>query len=117
LKGEGIIQAFTKPATTQQNAHVESYHSIMESAVCQRIELDNLDHSQEVMERFRLFYNNQRYRGGLDYQSPYQFLQTKNQVLAAIDLVNKSYWTIITSKDKADLGSGGDQPDRNNISD
>jgi putative transposase len=39
LKSKGITQEFTKPATPQQNAHIEPYHSILEIAVCQRIEL------------------------------------------------------------------------------
>jgi transposase InsO family protein len=29
LKNKGVIQEFTKPATPEQNAHIESYHSIM----------------------------------------------------------------------------------------
>ena len=30
LRKKGVIQEFTKPATPEQNAHFESYHSIME---------------------------------------------------------------------------------------
>lgn len=77
LKEKGITQEFTKPATPQQNAHIESYHSIMESAVCQRIELESLDDFKEVMERFKAFYNFERIHGGIGHKSPYQFLKTK----------------------------------------
>lgn len=74
LSDKGITQEFTKPATPQQNAHIESYHSIMESAVCQRIELETLEHARETMGRFKNFYNFERYHGGLNYNSPYQYL-------------------------------------------
>ncbi len=77
LKGEGITQEFTKPATPQQNAHIESYHSILESAVCRRMEFEDLNHTKEVMERFKNFYNFERIHGGLEYKSPYEYLLQK----------------------------------------
>lgn len=30
----GTAQGFTKPATPQQNAHIESYHSLLEKIIC-----------------------------------------------------------------------------------
>ncbi len=77
LRAKGICQEFTKPATPQQNAHIESYHSILESAVCQRIELEDLKHSRETMDRFRTFYNFERIHGGIGHQSPYKYLLQK----------------------------------------
>jgi len=72
-----ITQEFTKPSTPQQNAHIESYHSIMESAVCQRFEFEDREDFINTMNRFRNFYNFTRIHGGLNYQSPAKFLKTQ----------------------------------------
>lgn len=72
---KNVIQEFTKPSTPQQNAHIESYHSIMESAVCQRIEFENAEDFTQTMNRFRNFYNFNRIHGGLKYTSPAKFLK------------------------------------------
>lgn len=69
-----IIQEFTKPSTPQQNAHIESYHSIMESAVCQRFEFADKDDCINTLNRFRKFYNFERIHGGLGYLSPFKYL-------------------------------------------
>ncbi|WP_162389140.1 DDE-type integrase/transposase/recombinase [Spirosoma endbachense] len=37
-----VIQEFTKPAPPKQHAHIESYHSILERAVCKRYEFESL---------------------------------------------------------------------------
>lgn len=70
-----ITQEFTKPSTPQQNAHIESYHSIMESAVCQRFEFEDLEDLRKTMNRFKNFYNFERIHGGLKYNSPASFLK------------------------------------------
>jgi putative transposase len=72
---KNIIQEFTKPSTPQQNAHIESYHSIMESAICQRFEFENKDDFSQTMDRFRNFYNFNRIHGGLGFVSPAGFLK------------------------------------------
>jgi putative transposase len=69
-----VIQEFTKPATPEQNAHIEAYHSIMERAVCRRYEFDSLQQAVETLDRFRMFYNYQRIHSGTGYKSPYRFL-------------------------------------------
>jgi transposase InsO family protein len=76
-----VIQEFTKPATPQQNSHIESYHSIIESAVCQRFEFQNLQDVRTTMNDFRRFYNFDRIHGGIGFQSPAEYLQTRGIVL------------------------------------
>lgn len=76
LKQKGVIQEFTKPATPEQNAHIESYHSIMESAVCQRFEFENIDDFKDTMVRWKNFYNFNRIHGGLGFKSPKKFLES-----------------------------------------
>lgn len=77
LLSRGVMQEFTKPATPQQNAHIEAYHSIVESAVCRRMEFEDLDHVKQKMEKFIEFYNFDRIHGGIGHQSPYEFLLTR----------------------------------------
>ena len=72
-----VIQEFTKPATPQQNSHIESYHSIMESAVCQRFMFKDLKDVKQTMNDFRNFYNFDRIHGGIGFQSLDEFLKTK----------------------------------------
>ena len=74
---EGVEQEFTKPATPQQNAHIESYHSIMESAFCQRVELKNIEEGRLQMENFKEFYNFERIHGGIGFTTPYLYLLQK----------------------------------------
>lgn len=76
LRQKGVNQEFTKPATPQQNAHIESYHSILESAVCQRFEFEDLQDFKQVMLRWKKFYNFERIHGGLQYMSPRKFLES-----------------------------------------
>ncbi len=76
LKQKGITQEFTKPATPQQNGHIEAYHSILESAVCQRFEFKSLQEFKQVMIRWKKFYNFERIHGGLHYKSPRKFLES-----------------------------------------
>jgi putative transposase len=75
---KGVTQEFTKPATPQQNAHIESYHSIMESVICQRFELNDINELRKVMQDFRNFYNFERIHGGIGFVSPFEYLQLKN---------------------------------------
>lgn len=77
FKNKNVIQEFTKPATPQQNSHIESYHSIMESAVCQRFEFCDLKDVKNTMNQFREFYNFERIHGGIGFQSPAEFLLQK----------------------------------------
>lgn len=69
-----ITQEFCKPATPQQNAHIESYHSIMERLVCQRYEFKDLKEAQNTMNRFLKFYNFDRIHSGVGYTSPFKYL-------------------------------------------
>lgn len=73
----GAKQEFTKPATPQMNAHIEAYHSIMESAICQRFEFENLEELKKTMSDFQFFYNFERIQSGIEFKSPYKFLLKK----------------------------------------
>lgn len=74
FRDKNVVQEFTKPATPEQNAHIESYHSIMEKVICKRYEFDDLPNAIVTLNEFRKFYNFERIHSGLKYISPYKFL-------------------------------------------
>jgi putative transposase len=93
FKGKNVTQEFTKPATPEQNAHIESYHSIMERVICKRYEFDDLKNAVETMNQFQEFYNFNRIHSGVKYKSPYKFLlkqgiDMKNQNLKSTQILN-----------------------------
>lgn len=82
---EGIEQEFTKPATPEQNAHIESYHSLLERVICRCYEFEETKNCFDTLNRWLLFYNYQRIHSGTGYKSPY-----KNLMKQGID-VNKIF--------------------------
>lgn len=74
---EGATQEFTKPATPQQNAHIESYHSVLERAVCQKFNFNDLEDLIDTMDRWIIFYDFKRIHSGIGYLCPYKFLLQK----------------------------------------
>ena len=72
-----MVQEFTLPATPEQNAHIEAYHSILERAICRKFELDDLKDAQEVWNRWIRFYNFDRIHSGLNYLAPQEYLKDK----------------------------------------
>ncbi len=75
----GIEHEFTRPATPEQNAHIESYHSIVENAICQQYTFTDLRHANDVLTRWVHFYNHERIHSGIGYTSPAAYL-TNNTV-------------------------------------
>lgn len=74
---KNVIQEFTKPATPEQNAHIESYHSIMENVICQKYSFENLNEAHEVFNRWIIFYNFERIHSGIKYLCPAKYLANK----------------------------------------
>lgn len=78
FEDKGVTQEFCKPATPEQNAHIESYHSIQEKVICQRNEFVSLEQLQNTLNRFVSFYNFERIHSGVGYTSPYKYLLKMN---------------------------------------
>lgn len=85
---KGITQEFCKPATPQQNAHIESYHSIQENVICQKFEFDSLEEAQQTLNRFVYFYNFERIHSGCNFYNPYNQLKEENIILEKHHLKN-----------------------------
>lgn len=65
---------FILPATPTQNAHIESFHSVVEQLVCQKFEFENIQHARETFDRFFQTYNHSRTISSLNYLPPKAFL-------------------------------------------
>lgn len=87
FQSKGITQEFCKPATPEQNAHIESYHSILERVICQRYEFKSLLEAQNTFNRFVKFYNFDRIHSGVGYQSPNEYLLENHLSVEENDLV------------------------------
>lgn len=75
LQEMSIDHEFTHVATPQENCYIESFHSIVESAVCGKYEFESLQEAKQTFNRFMNFYNQNRIHGSLGMLSPNQFLQ------------------------------------------
>lgn len=87
---KGIIQEFTKPATPQQNAHIESYHSILERVICNRYEFLDIEELIQTFKRWYVFYNEQRIHASIGYMSPKAYLNSQGFELAGVTAPQKS---------------------------
>ena len=72
-----VSQEFIKPATPEQNAHIESYHSIVEKLIWQAYDFEDLAQASQTYDRFIQFYNYERIHSGIGYTSPYRYLTKK----------------------------------------
>lgn len=108
LREADVDHEFTRPATPQQNGHIESYHSIIERTICTRYEFDSLEHAKDVFARFVCFYNQERIHSGIDYQSPVSFLNEHKINY----IVNQKIITLNTGE--TETGNAGGQPARDN---
>jgi putative transposase len=75
LKENFIHQEFIYPSTPEQNAHIESFHSVVEELVCKKYEFNDIHHARQVLDRFYQTYNHRRTIGSLLYLPPMVFLQ------------------------------------------
>lgn len=135
LSGNFIVQEFTKPATPQQNAHIESFHSIVRRLVEERFDFESLGHLNEILQAFYHFYNNSRLHSSICYLSPRAFLWAFENGFAYVDkeqkkprkrmrlnekpakIVDMYKKTIFDPSSEAESGSAGEQPARNNLTD
>lgn len=73
LKGNFVDQEFILPATPQQNAHIESFHSVVEELVCKKYEFEDIQHARQVLGRFFYTYTYRRTISSILYLPPAVF--------------------------------------------
>ncbi len=74
LKSKGLYQEFTHIATPEENAHIESFHSIIQSELFSKYEFDTYEELQEILFRYYKFYNEKRIHSSIGYKSPDDYL-------------------------------------------
>ena len=78
FEAHAIVHEFTRPATPEQNAHIESYHSIVESVICRQYTFTDLRHANDMLTRWVFFYNHDRIHSSIGYTSPAAYLTNNN---------------------------------------
>ena len=58
------------PATPKEDAHIESFNSILEREVIRRFEFDSIEEAESTVRRFVDFYNNERLHTAIGYITP-----------------------------------------------
>lgn len=74
FRDRDVKHEFIRPATPDENAHIESYHSIVQRAICDRFEFASLEHLQQTIGRFVDFYNFDRIHCGIAGKTPSEVL-------------------------------------------
>lgn len=71
----GITHERIPPRTPNKNAHIESYHAILELECYQRHEFDSYQQAYNVVSRFIHNYNYNRIHGSIYDMSPYEYIE------------------------------------------
>lgn len=70
-----IDHEFTHPGVPEENAFIESWHSIFQTEVMDRYEFESFDQAHQTIERHRYWYQFVRLHGSLKYQTPNECAQ------------------------------------------
>jgi transposase InsO family protein len=95
----GIDHEFIHAATPEENAHVESFHSVMQRAMVRPTEFDSIEQLRETLERFRTFYNHVRLHSATCNRPPMVFLELWKQGHVHERFDSKNKRTFILSKE------------------
>lgn len=135
MRDNFIIQEFTRPATPQQNGHIESFHSIISRLVSEKFEFEGLKHLNQILEAFFDFYNNRRIHSGVCYLTPeiFQWAWENDLIkvntnekniykrvmlkILPVNIVYKYNLTKFGKSSEAETGSAGEQLVRNSLMD
>lgn len=72
LKDLEASQEFTHVATPEENAYIESFHSIQQRELMDRFEFSSYYHARQHLERYFYWYNYLRKHGGINFKTPMQ---------------------------------------------
>ena len=96
-------------ATPEENSYIEAFHSIVETEVIQRFDLQSYYDGKSIFQQHRKWYNFERKHGRIGRITPYQkwldYIYLNPKIINNFNTINK-----------AETGSAGEQPVRNNLS-
>lgn len=75
LSNNDISHEFTHYATPQENAYIESYHSILNRELCNRFVFDSFEEAGREITNYLQYYNEKRLHSGLGYRSPKEMIE------------------------------------------
>jgi putative transposase len=75
----GIVHERIPPKTPNKNAHIESYHAIIELECYQRHEFESYPQAYEIVSEFIQDYNRIRIHGSIYDLSPYEYMEAVKQ--------------------------------------
>lgn len=70
----GMIHERIPPKTPNKNAHIESFHAILESECYVRYEFESYQQAYEIVVGFIRNYNQHRIHGSIYDMSPYEYM-------------------------------------------
>lgn len=65
-------QEFTHVATPEENAYIESFHSIQQRELLDRFEFSSYYHAKQHIEKYMYWYNYLRKHGAIEFKTPLQ---------------------------------------------
>lgn len=75
----GMIHERIPPKTPNKNAHIESYHAILELECYRRHELESYQQAYDIVSRFIHNYNHYRIHGSIYDMSPYEYMDAVSE--------------------------------------
>jgi putative transposase len=75
----GVFHERIPPRTPNKNAHIESFHSILEAECYGRHEFETYPQTYEIVTQFIQDYNQQRIHGSIYDLSPYEYMDALKQ--------------------------------------
>ena len=58
------------PGTPKEDAHIESFNSILEREVIRKLEFESFEEAESTIRRYVDFYNNERLHSAIGYITP-----------------------------------------------
>lgn len=71
----GVEHELIPYKTPNKNAHIESFHSILEEECLSRHQFNNFAEAYQAVSEFMMFYNNTRIHSGIHYLTPVETLE------------------------------------------
>jgi transposase InsO family protein len=84
-----ISNEFIKPATPEQNGHIESFHSTVQRLVIEKYDFEGIHHAIDVFKAFFDTYNSKRIMKSILYRTPFDFFVLWAKGLIETKIINK----------------------------
>lgn len=111
LESLGIAHEFIRPATPQQNGHIESFHNTVTRLVCNRHIFQDIEHAREIFEEFYHAYNQTRAMKSLLSYPPLKFLNLWESGIIGIKKNQKNKEIFIFREKPYPLNGLGSSPE------